>query len=30
MAAGQVTQSWALEIAGWTQELPAELRGQTG
>ena len=29
MAAGQVTQSWALEIAGWTQKLPAELRGQT-
>jgi hypothetical protein len=29
MAAGQVTQSWALEIARWTQKLPAELRGQT-
>jgi hypothetical protein len=29
MAAGQVTQSWALEIAGWTQKLPPELRGQT-
>jgi hypothetical protein len=30
MAAGQLSGSWALEIAGWTQKLPAELRGQTG
>jgi len=29
MAAGQVTQSWGLEIAGWTQKLPAELVGPT-
>jgi hypothetical protein len=29
MAAGQLSGSWALEIAGWTQKLPAELRGQT-
>jgi len=29
MAAGHVTQSWALEIAGWTQKLPAELHRQT-
>jgi Domain of unknown function (DUF222) len=29
MADGQLSQSWALEIADWTRELPAELRGET-
>src|SRR6516225_426839 len=29
MAAGQLSQSWALEIATWTGKLPPELHGPT-
>lgn len=29
LRAGDVTQSWADEIAGWTRKLPGELRDQT-
>jgi hypothetical protein len=29
LAAGQVSESWAAEIAGWTGRLPAGLRGDT-
>jgi hypothetical protein len=29
LAAGQLSESLAEEIAGWTKKLPAELRGQT-
>jgi hypothetical protein len=29
LAAGQVSQSWAGEIAGWTKNLPAALREET-
>jgi hypothetical protein len=29
LAAGQLSQSWARKIAGWTDELPAELRRET-
>jgi hypothetical protein len=29
LATGDLSQSWGLEIAGWTNKLPAELRGET-
>jgi hypothetical protein len=29
MAGGRLSLSWARKIAGWTRELPAELRGET-
>jgi Domain of unknown function (DUF222) len=29
LRAGDITQSWADEIAGWTRKLPAELRDET-
>ena len=29
LAAGDISRSWALAIAGWTKKLPAELRAET-
>src|SRR5580693_7857241 len=29
LAAGDISKSWALAIAGWTKKLPAELRAET-
>jgi Domain of unknown function (DUF222) len=29
LRAGEITQSWAAEIAAWTRKLPADLRDQT-
>ncbi|HEY6494273.1 MAG TPA: DUF222 domain-containing protein [Trebonia sp.] len=29
LAAGEVTRSWALAIAGWTRKLPGEMREET-
>jgi hypothetical protein len=29
LAAGDISKSWALAIAGWTRKLPAELRAET-
>jgi hypothetical protein len=29
LAAGEITRSWALAIAGWTRKLPAEMRTET-
>jgi hypothetical protein len=29
LAAGEISESWASEIAGWTKKLPEEMRGET-